>query len=103
MLKIITFDFYGRKTLDKRNSIKKGIDLYFVLPPRLPEGMYAELNAVLDQLPSKNVIKLYKYPQHSEFYTSANSFDLGHLNDKGAYLFTTELATQIRNKIAAQK
>ena len=79
-----------------------GIELIFVLPPRLVEGAYPELVPVLNRLPQKNVISLYDYQKFSELYLAENSFDIAHLNAKGADIFSKYLADMMNEKISAR-
>ena len=67
---------------------EKGIELIYFIPPRL--GTYDEI-AGLEKQKELNVINLANPVQYEEFYQLEYSFDLGHLNQKGAQLFTKKL------------
>ena len=81
-------------------SYNKGIHLIIVLPSRLAESQYNELVGISNSLPLKNSIQLYQYPKYRELYEVDNSFDYGHLNRKGADIFTKYLAIEVENIIA---
>lgn len=68
----------------------KNIRLFFIVTPRMLD------NRVLDmarRLPASSVLDYSDPARYPEFYAVANSFDHGHLNNKGATLFTAKLAT----------
>jgi hypothetical protein len=79
------------------NSRKKGIQLIFILPPRLAESQYDELVPLANALPENNVIKLFNYSDYSMLYKAEYSFDIGHLNTEGANLFTKFLAEEVKD------
>lgn len=78
-------------------SRNKGIELFLIIPPRLSESQYNELVPLANTLPQSHVIELYNYSEFSDLYKSEYSFDIGHLNSKGANLFTKFLANEIKN------
>jgi hypothetical protein len=91
----------NRYHLDYLNSLieeaeSKGIQLIFILPPRLEESQYDELIPLAHALPQNYVIQMFNYSEFSEFYRADYSFDIGHLNTKGANLFTKFLAEEIK-------
>lgn len=67
------------------NASKHGIKLIFILPPRNSSQILSNL---ANALPKNSVVDLSK---NKDFYTLENSFDNGHLNSKGANLFTYKL------------
>lgn len=69
----------------------RGSRLLFVLPP-LATVQVPKLLALFRALPAAQCIDLCDPAQHPEFYITRNAFDEGHLNDRGAHLFTSELA-----------
>lgn len=77
-----------------------GIHLFLVVPPMLQE--YRETRALMEALPSSHVIELADVRKHSEFYDVSHLFDQGHLNRKGAALYTYELAQAVRERIACK-
>lgn len=77
-------------------SEQKGIHLIFVLSPRLKKDQYSELIPLSYALPQENIIQLYSYSRYNKFYLSDYSFDVGHLNTKGANLFTEHLALNVK-------
>ena len=78
-------------------SRNKGIELIYIIPPRLTESQYNELVPLANSLPQNHVIELYNYSDYSEFYRAAYSFDIGHLNTEGANIFTKFLAEKIKD------
>ncbi|GLB50333.1 hypothetical protein [Neptunitalea lumnitzerae] len=80
-------------------SKAKGIQLIYILPPRLTLEHYKELVPICNKLPSNNIIKLNDYNKYRELYEVKYSFDIGHLNNEGANIFTTYLAEEITSKI----
>ncbi len=84
---------YLNGLIEKSNQ--KGIHLFFVLPPRLTARKYNELVILSAHLPVDNSIQLYQYSKHEELYQVENSFDIGHLNSKGADIFSTYLAKEV--------
>lgn len=71
----------------------KGVKIIFVLSPR--RGVqYEFLLPVFNRLPSGNKIELADPDKYPEFYSPENSFDVGHLNHKGAMLFTERLTQE---------
>jgi len=84
-------------------SYDKGIHLIIFLPSRLAESQYDELLGISNSLPLKNSIQLYQYPKYRELYEVDNSFDYGHLNRKGADIFTKYFAIEVENIIARKQ
>jgi len=78
-------------------SYNKGVHLFLFVPPRLTESQYIEVVGISNALPFKNSIQLYQYPKYRELYEVVNSFDYGHLNRKGADIFTKYLAIEVDN------
>lgn len=77
---------------------EKGIDVYFILPPRARTS-YSFLLPIYNALPKERCIELadpYKYP---EFYTVENGYNFHHLNKKGANLYSNILGQRIVNLI----
>jgi len=71
---------------------EKNINLYFVITPR--KKSYLEIINLSKNLPKDLVINLADPSVYPEFYSIENSFDIGHLNKKGARLFTQRLAEE---------
>lgn len=80
-----------------RLSEDRGIELYFVISPRL--WHYNELLALRDRLPENRVIELASSSKYPEFYHPEYTFDAEHLNREGAALFTREMAREIRFRL----
>lgn len=75
-------------------SRARGIEIRFVLPPRLPASELEELLPIYERLGADLAIDLADPRAHPEFYAMENSFDLGHLNTRGAERFTRLLAAR---------
>ncbi|GAB5526234.1 MAG: hypothetical protein Roseis2KO_41060 [Roseivirga sp.] len=73
-------------------SEKKGIELYFVIAPKLTS--YQALRAIEKSIPNR-VINLGSYFEYPEFYSIENSFDIKHLNGQGLKMFTDALARKV--------
>lgn len=71
------------------------VKIYFVLTPRMKD--YREVVALSKHLPAGQVIDLASPERFPQFYLMENSFDLGHLNTRGAEIFTSELAKSFQN------
>ncbi|MGZ4117736.1 MAG: hypothetical protein ACXVPY_09655 [Bacteroidia bacterium] len=88
---------YLKRMIEKSEA--KGIQLFFIIPPRLTLKDYQELLSLAKALPEKNVIQLADVNKYPEFYKSATAFDIGHLNKTGAELFSRLLAAEIEKRI----
>jgi hypothetical protein len=77
-------------------SKEKGIHLIFVVPPKLKE--YNELYALLEYIPDENFIDISSPEKYPSLYLSKNTFDVGHLNQNGARLFTNYIVDELRRK-----
>ena len=86
---------YLSALIDK--SKEKGINLIYILPPRLTVEQYEELVPISNLLPKANVINLSHPETYNELYTVENSYDVGHLNASGARVLTTYLAEEFKN------
>lgn len=71
------------------SSKEKGINLIFVL---LPRSASPELLGLFYNIPPQSRIDLCNPILFPEFYDIEHSFDVGHLNTKGAELMTKKLA-----------
>lgn len=71
---------------------EKGIHLVFVLSPRY--AGQEEIN-LLYSLPEANRIDLSPAAEYPEFYSAEMSFDIGHLNTRGAALYTRILGGKL--------
>jgi len=76
-------------------SKQKGIDVIFIIPPR--SSRYEELYALKHYLPKTNVVDISNAEKYPLLYQSKYSFDVGHLNNAGAILFTEYLVQEIKN------
>lgn len=80
-------------------SKEKGVELIFVLPPRLTADQYLELLPISNQLPKRNVINLSDPRDYNSLYMTEYSYDVGHLNARGAALMTKYLANEFKDKL----
>jgi hypothetical protein len=85
-------------TLDKCSRL--GIEVVFVLPPRLEihnfssTRQYKELKRIASIYNSKIIDKYYN---STEFISDSTYFkDVGHLNKRGAYKFSTLIASELK-------
>ncbi len=88
---------YNRPHIDYLNSLIKkagelGNDLVFIITPR--KDNYSNVLNLAAALPKNSVIDLANPIKYPEFYAFENSFDIGHLNKKGAIIFTEALAKE---------
>lgn len=81
-------------------SKDKGIELYFIIPPRHED--YKELVGLIELLPNR-VIQFADYSQYPKLYTASNSFDVGHLNESGSQLLSAYFADKFRSIIEINK
>lgn len=73
----------------------KGVTVIFILNPiNHVFDKAEEMVALLQSLPEKNRIDLANPYKYSDLYKVENRWDEGHLNSKGAQLYTQELANQ---------
>ena len=87
-----------RKLMDLIDmSQQKGVDVIFIIPPRRP--FYNDLLAMKAKLPDERVIELANPQKYPELYQVEFSFDVGHLDGKGANIFTEYLADEIIMKV----
>lgn len=82
-----------------QESKDKGVNLIFVLPPRLTAEEYLELIPISDLLPNENIIKLEDPNQFKELYMEEYSFDVGHMNAGGATFMTQYLAKGFKERL----
>lgn len=75
-----------------QKAARQGIQLILVKMPRSTGVLPLYQNLDIDKI---DLGGPQKYPQ---FYTSTNSYDVGHLNGNGAQAFTRELAREFQNK-----
>lgn len=77
-------------------SKQKGIKLVFILSPR--NGNQKLINLSL-QIPEMNIIDMSNPNSYDLLYNYENSFDVGHLNSKGAVLYSKMLAIEFGKKV----
>jgi len=82
-------------------SRKKGIELYFIIPPRHTD--YSEIMDAKYNLPEGRVIELADYESYPELYRASYSFDIGHLNEQGSKLLSTYFAHRFRDILTINK
>ena len=73
-------------------SNARGIQMRFVVPPRRSSTALKQIMPIYERLNERIKIDLGDPRSHPEFYAMENSFDLGHLNSKGAEMLTHLLA-----------
>ncbi len=79
-------------------SREKGIHLVFVIPPRM--GLrYEELLALKNNLPERHIVEVANPKKYPELYKLEFSFDRGHLNKKGAEIYTKYLAVELKKHV----
>lgn len=74
---------------------KVGIEVVFLLPPRISSE---RSRALFNMLDDKNKIDMNSGTSHPEFYNLELSFDKGHLNNEGARLYSLELGIRLAEK-----
>lgn len=89
------FQYHWKYLLNLQNDCtSKGINLILIVPPLMSEKQVNFFNSFLPHAPISLTILNYSNSDHyPEYYQLENVFDQGHLNTKGAKLFTTKLAT----------
>ena len=80
---------------------KNNIQLFFIIPPRV--GELASLSALKkDPLLCNRIIDITNSDKYPELYSFENSFDIGHMNSKGANIYSVLLGNKI-NEIISKK
>ncbi len=74
-------------------SKQRGVHLIFIIPP--DTSARKELIAIKEKLPSKHIIEIANPKKYPKLYQIEFTFDRGHLNKKGANLFTKYVANEI--------
>ena len=82
-----------RRLIDRGE--KQQCQVVFVLSPRLVSPQLEIVYPVFEQLPSANKIDMSDPKKYPEFYDLAYSFDPGHLNEKGAVIFTKAFGVEV--------
>jgi hypothetical protein len=83
-----------------RLADERGVRLRFVLPPLWPV-QDEEVVSLLASLPEDRRIDLSDPARFPDFYRMENIFDAGHLNARGARLFTLRLADRLRGDLTS--
>jgi hypothetical protein len=81
----------------------RNIAVYFVIPPRLSAPDYEEVLYIKTKMPELSVIDLgdpFRYP---DFWKAVYSADIGHFNDRGAYLYSCALANRYKELVTSGK
>jgi len=107
LLKSNTLQFEKYKPTDKPNQEqvnmlyrfmskynKRGIDVYFILPPRAITS-YTYLLPIFNALPENRRIELANPRKHPQFYTFENGYNFHHLNKVGASIYSKILGNKI--------
>ena len=100
--KYVYSKYFNKAHFEKINKLinlahEKGIELFFIIPPRLKR--YEELFALKSALGDNKVIDLSSVQEYPALYKPENSFDIGHLNRKGAVLFSEYMAIKFQKII----
>ncbi len=74
---------------------KKGIKLFFVLPPFSTPSDLSEVKGI----PGAEILDFSSRSIFRELYTNRNVYDNGHLNRRGAAIFTGKLADSLNHLI----
>ena len=77
-------------------SEQRGVQLIFILSPRNGTQQLVNLS---NQIPARNLIDMAEPTKYEQFYSLKNSFDLGHLNNRGAKLYSEKLGQEFRSKM----
>jgi hypothetical protein len=77
-----------------QNLAKKGIDVYFILPPRA-RTTYSFLLPIYYALPPERCIDVANPLQYPAFYAYENGYNFHHLNLKGAKIYSNVLSEKI--------
>jgi len=78
-----------------QKSKQKGVELIFIVSPRNGNQQLINLSR---QIPEKNIIDMSNPQNYPVLYNYENSFDVGHLNSKGAVLYSKMLAIEFEKK-----
>lgn len=81
-----------------KKSKEKGVNLIFFVPPRL--HTYEGLASLVEKLPKNHVIEVFDPAKYPEIYQPELSFDEGHLDEKGAEVFTQYFADAVSDVCA---
>lgn len=81
---------------------KKGIDVYFILPPRARTS-YSFLLPIYYQLPQERCIELANPNKYPEFYAVEYGYNYHHMNKQGANLYSKLLGERISALINKNK
>jgi hypothetical protein len=73
---------------------KKGVDVYFLLPPR-SRTSYTFLLPIFHRLPQERCIELANPDTYPEFYKVENGYNFYHMNKKGANIYSEKLGERI--------
>jgi len=76
-----------------RLSADKGIDLIFILPPRLPN--YKTVLPLGQAIPEGHFVDLSSPDRHPELWMAEQSFDVAHMNCNGASFYTKALIKEL--------
>lgn len=80
----------------------KEVELYFIISPRLPD--YFDVSYLLDdQKIKQRTINLSDGKHYPQFYLKKFSYDIGHLNEVGANIYSSVLANQFYESILENK
>lgn len=77
-------------------SKNKGVKLFFILSPRYRS---VESLSLLNSIPSEHLIDMCNPATNIDYYMFEKSFDVGHLNDIGADIYSANLATVFLSKV----
>jgi hypothetical protein len=91
--------FFSQPQVDKimelaRLAHSKGVQLTLLIMPKLKE--YREIQSIKPHLSALPIIDMSDPNKYPEFYQLQYSFDIGHLNEAGARLFSLALAEELK-------
>jgi hypothetical protein len=79
------------------SCVKKGIQVFFLVQPKHYD--YSYMRAMYHQLPKNSIIDVSDARKFPKLYQQAYSKDPGHLNDKGAFILSKIVGTEIKKRI----
>ncbi len=78
-------------------SSEKNIELFFVISPQTSEHYFRDIIPLLTEMNQSSFFFYSNKDTYSELYDPQNYFDVGHLNENGANLFTKVFAEDFKS------
>ena len=95
------YERYHQEILELIEKAKeKQVQVYFYLPNRFIDREAKEIVGIFNQLPEENKLSVSYNDEFKKLYLVENNWDRGHLNKKGATIFTKLLAEAYLEKKA---